>query len=177
MKTSHLLSYGGALVVASAIAAVVIRTNAQPKSESNETEPLLTLPDTDGSSDVPSGPVLDTKTWELLELDGTQVQGEINSPEAILERFHAHLPIQNPEEHERIFPKTREMRAAIKDAVHEAHNPKSKEQHIGRVKHPDEREKLQRAIEGILNPKPVTGTVIDSPAGPWSNVLKPKRRD
>ena len=174
-----------AFALATAIAVVVLRTNAQSETaetvETAETEALtlesFLLPGADRRADIPYGPDLNTETWELVWLDGKPVEGELNTEERKLERYYADLAVANPEEYERLFPTTPQMQGVIKKALKEAENPKSLEEHLREIKDPKQSAEIQISIEGILNPEPVDEEIAKaleaSPAGPWSNVIRP----
>jgi hypothetical protein len=178
MKISPILSCCGALTVASAIAviAIVLRSNAQSDNLlSADNQAIIVPPAPDDQAGVPSGPLLNTETWELIGLDGKPLEGEANSQEAIDLRFYDNLAAVNPEEYERIFPKTPEMRAAIDKAMNDVLQPRTLEEHLSEIKNPETLAEIEKSIDGILNPRQLSDDEIkhfqDSPAGPWSNII------
>lgn len=176
MKPLHLLFCCCGVLLA-AVAAAAWRATAQSVNQHAQRQipepssPALSTPG------APKPLLLNPKTWVLTEMDGTPIEGAINSREAILERYYANLAALNPQEYERIFPKSDATRRAIQDAVNAAHHPRSLEQRLNEIQDPGKRAEIEQSIHGILNPQPVTDEMrkrLDaSPAGPWSNVMKP----
>lgn len=164
-------------VLISAIALAAARSSAQALNGPSQGQAQTLTRGTPSNPGAPKPLLLNPKTWVLTEMDGTPIEGELNSAEAILERFYANLATQNPQEYERIFPKSDQKRGAIQDALRTAHNPKSLEQRLLEIGDPVKQGDVLRSIDGILNPRPVTAESLQaldaSPAGPWSNVMQP----
>lgn len=106
MKTSSLLfcCCCCSCALTAAIALAFARSSAQALNELSQAQTQAQLPASLPSPGAPKPLLLNPKTWELTEMDGTRIEGELNSREAILERYYANLATQNPQEYERIFP-------------------------------------------------------------------------
>lgn len=176
MKTPNLLLCFCCLLTAILVAALA-RSSAQTLNRPLQAPAPAQAAPARSHPGAPYPLLLNSQTWQLTEMDGTPIAGEINSPKALWARYYAVLAAQNPQEYERIFPKSAETRAAIQNALNAAHHPKDLAQRLSEIRDPAQRAELQRSIDAILHPQPMTAETLRaldaSPAGPWSNAMKP----
>jgi hypothetical protein len=160
-RLSLLLGCGAAAVLFGFLLPVHTRGQANSGSQTGSPASSSSQPD-NAPAPVKSGFVLfpiNTNTWEVMDQSGIPLDGPVNEPEAMEDRYMANLALTDPEKYERLFPSTDAMKAASAAAIQAAEHPISLDARLKAITAPAELAQWKAAIYAISHPQPVTGAM------------------